>query len=356
MTWLESKLASIEALKGYEYSVEQEDAEPSVKMDANENWNIPLGRLQSIVAETTKRVDTRAYPDGAVLKLCEGLARHHALPAGCFVPCSGADQAIDLLCQAFLSPGDPAYIITPTFSMYRLRATIAEANCVEVRMGRNFSLPVDEITVGGKGVVFVCSPNNPTGNQFEKEEVLRLVEGFGGLVVLDEAYVEFAKYSLIEQVAEHKNLAVIRTFSKAYGLAGLRLGYIAANPSWAGNFLEKVQYPYPVSTPSVEAALELLESPLIGSWVSRVKAERGWLTERLREIPGVTTVDSQSNFVLASLPIRARTAHRRLLARGFATREVGSVLNLPDCLRITVGTRRMNRSLIASLKGVLERE
>jgi len=352
LTWFESKLASIEALEGYEYSVQQ-DAKPSVKMDANENWNIPLWKIRSVMARVTKRVDAREYPDGVALKLCEVLARHHVLPAECFVPCSGADQAIDLLSQGFLSPGDPAYIITPTFSMYRLRATIAQANCVEVSMGRNFSLPVEEIPSGAKGVIFVCSPNNPTGNQFEKEEMLRLVRKFEGLIVLDEAYVEFARYSLIEQVAEFKNLAVLRTFSKAYGLAGLRLGYIAAHPSWARDFLEKIQYPYPVNVPAVEAALKLLGESLVKSWVSRVKAERGWLTMRLREIPDVTVVDSESNFVLASLPMKARMAHRRLLERGLATREVGSVLDLPNCLRITVGTRRMNKLLVASLRAVL---
>ncbi len=353
MTWLESKLASMEALEQYQQSVQQE-VRPSVRLDANENWNVPLQKIQGVMLGLAKRVDTRGYPTDATPELCEGLARQYSLPAESFVPCNGADQAIDLLCQAFLSPGDLAYIVSPTFSMYRIRAAIAQAKCVEVSMGRGFSLPVDEIPSGGEGVVFVCSPNNPTGNQFKRDDVISLVERFGGLVVLDEAYVEFAKYSLMDKVVDYRNLVVLRTFSKAYGLAALRLGYIAASPTWGRDFLEKVQYPYPVNSPSVEAALRLLGNPLVRGWVSKVKVERSWLSERLREIAGEMVVDSESNFVLVDLRMRAGTMHRRLLARGVATREVGPVLQLPNCLRITVGTRKMNRSRLTSLKAVLE--
>jgi histidinol-phosphate aminotransferase len=202
--------------------------------------------------------------------------------------------------------------------------------------------------------LFVCSPNNPTGNQFSSNDIARVCDDFPGLVVLDEAYVDFAQESLVSEVMRRKNLAVIRTFSKAFGLANLRLGFIIAHPDWAPLFLDRVQYPYPVSSIAASIAIQLLQKfHLVENGVESLRNERTWLLERLREIEGVEALDSQANFILANLAIEAGKAHKQLLERGIATKKIGQVLDLPNCIRVTVGTREMNSIFLESLNEVL---
>lgn len=350
-SWLDTKLARLESLDGYSYSVEAGQTN-SDKLDANENWNAPGPEISKAVLEAARRVDAREYPEGSVERLRRGLAAKYSMPLECFVPCNGADQAIDLLCQAFLTQSETALIVGPTFSMYGLRATVMGAKVLQLPMNEDFGLPVDEILGSGDGVLFICSPNNPSGNQFRRAAVLEVLDGFKGLVVLDEAYVEFADYSLMESVAERRNIAVLRTFSKAFGLAGLRIGYLAANESWAPNFLAKMQYPYPISSLAAEAALIMLQDERVDNWVSTVKREREWMSAELRK-RGATVVDSKSNFLLVSLPADGREAHASLLASGVATRWVGSVLGLANCLRVTIGNREMNVRLVEAISEII---
>jgi histidinol-phosphate aminotransferase len=204
------------------------------------------------------------------------------------------------------------------------------------------------------GLLFVCSPNNPTGTQFEKGEVLEAVASFKGLVVLDEAYVEFARYSLSKRITEFRNLAVLRTFSKAYGMAGLRLAYILANDSWAPEFLGRVQYPYPINSVAAATAVALMRRySSVNRWTESVKKERSWLSGQLRELPGVRVAPSEANFLLVSVPVDSARVHSALLRRGVATREVGAVPGMSNCLRITVGTRAMNSRLLKTMREVV---
>lgn len=183
------------------------------------------------------------------------------------------------------------------------------------------------------------------------------MESFPGLVVLDEAYVEFADFSLSKLAKEYRNLAVLRTFSKAFGLAGLRLGYLLANEAWAPGFLEKVQYPYPVSSIAAAAALAMMKnSREVEAWTRLVKEERSWLTSSLRNLRDVTVIDSHANFLMVSLPLDSRRVHAELLREGIATRNLGRVTGLSNCLRVTVGTRRMNRALLCKLGATLKNE
>lgn len=354
--WFEERLANLSRLEGYRYSAEGPRKEVRADLDSNENWHIPESELRDALKRSIAEIDPRRYPDGAVQELRRGISRRIGVTADSVVPCSGADQAIDLLCQGFLKAGDKATIVSPTFSMYRLRARMAGAICVELEMHEGFLLPLNELKRLGTegGVLFICSPNNPTGTQFPEAEVLEVVESFSGLVVLDEAYVEFADFSLSKRVSEFKNLAVLRTFSKAYGMAGLRLGYILANDAWAPEFLGRVQYPYPVSSVAAATALTVLgRSNVTREPIASLKRERAWLSGELSKLSGVRVADSKANFVLASMPVDSSSVHTELLRRGVATREIGDVLGMRNCLRITVGTRRMNDSLLRALKVVL---
>lgn len=355
--WFDDRLALLARWQGYRYSVENKKRRMRADLDANENWNVPESEVRGAVKRALARTDPRSYPKGSVEELQKGISRAVGVSPGSVIPCSGADQAIDLLCQGFLGPRDQVTIISPTFSMYRLRATIAGATCVEIPVGEGFSLPLEGIKrVGGAGgLLFICSPNNPTGTQFAEPDVTEAISSFKGLTILDEAYVEFADYSLSRRVKEFRNLAVLRTFSKAYGMAGLRLGYVLANDSWAPDFLSRVQYPYPISSTAAATALELMARPShVRKWVATVKKEREWLSKELRALGGVGVAESQANFILISVPIDSAKAHSELERRGIATRDVGNVPGMQNTLRVTVGTRRMNELLLTALKRVLQ--
>ena len=354
--WLDDRLSVLKAREGYRFAVEPRVSTVRVKLDANENWHISADDLRSLIREVVEKVDVRRYPAEAVQDLSAAVAMHLQLPEECIIPTEGTDQAIDLLSQAFLRQGDRALIVGPTFSFYRLRAAFADAQCIEIMMNEDFSLPVDKILREARngGIVFICSPNNPTGNQFSSDDVLRLSDAFPGLIVLDEAYIDFAPYSLVREVMQHRNIAVLRTFSKAFGLADLRLGFIVAHPDWASLFMDRAQYPYPVSSTAVAIALRLLEEfSVVKRGVESLKQERSWLIERLRQIAGLQVLDSQANFVLASLPIDAHKVHSRLVEEGIATRAIGHILNLSNCIRVTVGTHEMNVAFLDALRKML---
>jgi histidinol-phosphate aminotransferase len=328
------------------------------KLDANENWRMPMSIISALAEASLRRVDLREYPQDAVSNLGKSISGLLSLPAECVVPCGGADQAIELISRVFLGKNERAIIVGPTFSMYKLRAIIAGARCIELPMTRDFRLPVSEILRRGKsgGVLFVCSPNNPTGNQFCEEEVESVLESFPGLVVLDEAYVEFADFSLCRLVTEFENLAVLRTFSKAYGIAGLRLGYLLASEKWANDLLTRAQVPYPVNSLASMTAMALIERHTdVQKWINAVRKERTWLTGRLRLLPDLKVVDSSANFLMVSLPVDSGLAHKMLLEAGVATRDLGRILNLQNCLRITVGTRAMNQVLLEELSKVAKK-
>jgi histidinol-phosphate aminotransferase len=339
-------------LDPYSFSIESYPRALKAKLDANENWHVPRSLIRAILETSVRHVDPREYPQDAVQDLREGISGLMNLPAGCVVPSSGGDQAIDLLSQVFLGKNERAIMVGPTFSMYRLRALITGAQCIEVQMTNDFALPLPEILrrAGRGGVLFVCSPNNPTGNQFGEEEVKSVLESFPGLVVLDEAYVEFADFSLCRLVRNFDNLVVLRTFSKAFGMAGLRLGYILANEGWATDLLARAQFPYPVSSLASKMATAVIERyPDVQRWADAVKRERRWLAAKLRELTTVNAFDSSANFIMVSLSTDSSLVQRRLLAAGVATRNLGRILNLDNCLRITVGTRAMNEALLDGL-------
>jgi len=352
----EDSLSRLEALSRYRFSSDLRLDSIRAKLDANENWHIPEQTLRSLMRQATEHVDVREYPLGIVDDLQASVAKHLRLPAESIIPTQGADQGIDLLCQVFLRQNDRTLIVDPTYSFYKLRAQIAETQCVEVSMNIDLSLPVENIfnQSNDVGAIFVCSPNNPTGNQFLASDIIRICDHFPGLIVLDEAYVDFAQENLVGEVMRHRNLVVLRTFSKAFGLANLRLGFIVANPDWAPLFLDRVQYPYPVSSVVAAIAIHLLRDfRVVEKGVESLRNERTWLLEQLRGIESVKPLNSQANFILISLPIEAGNAHKQLLERGIATKEIGQVLDLPNCIRVTVGTREMNSIFLESLKEVL---
>ncbi|MBI4512788.1 MAG: histidinol-phosphate transaminase [Gemmatimonadetes bacterium] len=300
-------------------------------LDANEN---PYGTLAPEYGD-----DLNRYPDPQVGDLRAALAAWLEVEPERLWIGNGGDEALELLHRAFVDPGESVVVCTPTYGMYAITARAHGAQVREAPLDGAFDLDVSR-TLGearGAKIIFLCTPNNPTGNVLDPERVERLAEGFDGLVVADEAYVEFSDgRSLIRAVPGHRNLVVLRTFSKVWGLAGARVGYFLADPEVV-QILDRVNLPYPLSRASARAACLALARPdRMAEWRLKIVAERARLSRKLSEL-GFHVFPSQANFVLVRVP-NARAAYRRLASEfGVVVRDRSDVPRLEDCLRISVG-------------------
>jgi histidinol-phosphate aminotransferase len=200
-------------------------------------------------------------------------------------------------------------------------------------------------------LLYLCSPNNPTGNQFKKNDIEALIEEFSGIVIVDEAYAEYADYSMTSLVDKYANLIVLRTFSKAFGLAGLRLGYTITNATLAKILTEKTPLPFPVSVFTLNMGGKLLENfATVKKAVEELKAERETLITKLNEISGVEAFDSKTNFVLFNTDKPCVDVYQNLLGQGILVKKFGKILHLENCLRTTVGLPKMNAKLLEALE------
>ncbi|RLI28355.1 MAG: histidinol-phosphate transaminase, partial [Candidatus Hecatellales archaeon] len=267
----------------------------------------------------------------------------------------GADEALDILAKTFVDPGTCALVASPTYSMYRISVELLDGRIIEVARRPDFSDNVEALIEQCKRpearMVFLCSPNNPTGNLSKREDVVRLLETVECAVVVDEAYAEFAGESLVDLTGKYENLIIVRTFSKAFGMAGVRIGYMVAHPETI-RLLSKARPPNSVSTISLTLAKLALENrDEILPKIEEIKRERERLAGRLAELPNVEVYPSQANFILARFE-QADKVYSELLKRGMVLRRVSGPL-LENCLRITVLDRKANDRLITSLKEVL---
>ena len=329
-----------------------------VKLDANENLFLPHDKMQEILREVAEETDPRLYPSGESRRIREALGLYLGVSPKQIVLGAGGDQLIVLLLRALLRAGDELLAIDPTFSVYGLTARTMGVGYRTANLGKGFSLNLEDVlsAVSPKTRILVlCSPNNPTGNQFARDEVLRLAERFRGLVVVDEAYVEYADYSLAEEVAGIDNMLILRTFSKAFGLAGLRLGYAVSNAEFAGVLNDRYQMTYPVSSISLKAGLVMLERISdVRASVEAAKRERAWLIDQLNSMEGVTAYASDTNFVLFSLARDYEEVYRGLLKRGVIIRKIGSIPEVAHgCLRVTLAPREKLERFLVALKEVL---
>ncbi len=305
------------------------------------------------------------YPDPQPANLRAALAELYGVADEQVLVGRGSDEAIDLLTRAFVRPGvDEIIISPPTFGMYQVCADIQGARVVRVPLiaANEFAYPFAAVraAVGETTrLIYVCTPNNPTGDVVPRAGILELVDAVRGqaLVIVDEAYGEYADTpSLAADVAGRDNLAVLRTLSKAHGLAGARIGTLIADPSVIA-LCRKLMAPYPLPTPCVEAALRVLTSGSLAATDQRVAAtvaERARLADRLAALPGVRGIyRSQANFLTVRVAA-PRALHAALLARGIVVRDVSHQPGLADALRISVGTPAENDALLAALADLAE--
>ncbi|WP_272961319.1 histidinol-phosphate transaminase [Barnesiella viscericola] len=318
---------NIRRLKPYSSARNEFSGEASVWLDANESpFNEPYNR----------------YPDPLQWAVKHRLAEQRGVRPDQIFLGVGSDEAIDLLYRIFCEPGKSnAIAFTPTYGMYRVCADINGVEYREVPLQADFSLPVEallRVADRESRLLFLCSPNNPTGNAFPEADIERLLTDFDGIVVIDEAYIDFSSHpSWLARLNEFPNLVVLQTFSKAWGSAGVRLGMAFASPQLIG-YYNKVKYPYNISGPVQRYALDLLDrADEVCRWVEETLAERSRFVERLSTLPLVRRVyPSEANFVLVRVE-DATALYNWLVEAGIVVRNRSSVTLCDDCLRITIG-------------------
>ena len=295
------------------------------------------------------------YPDPRQSELKSLISKIKAVPVRNMFIGNGSDEAIDLCFRVFCEPGmDNAVSIAPTYGMYKVAADINNVQMRQVALGADFSLPKDELLAAcdaNTKLMFVCSPNNPTGNAFPLEDILYLAENFDGMLVVDEAYIDFSSQpSLAGYIKEYPNLIVLQTLSKAYGLAALRLGLAFADERTMSMFAN-VKYPYNISLAGMEKAMGLLRRD-VSAEVDAVLAERSRMAQALVKLPRVRKVwPSDANFLLVEVD-NAKAMYDELLDAQVIVRDRSRAPGCEGCLRITVGTKEENDKVLAVIGGL----
>ena len=319
---------------------EYKGVEASVFLDANENpYNGPHNR----------------YPDPLQCELKNELAKVKKVGADHIFLGNGSDEAIDLVFRAFCEPRiDNVVAIDPTYGMYQVCAEVNDVEYRKVLLDEQFCFSADKLLAAADEhtkVIFLCSPNNPTGNDLPRAEIEKLLSSFQGLVVLDEAYNDFSEVpSFLADLEKYPNLIVLQTFSKAWGCAAIRLGMAFASPQIIAVF-NKIKYPYNVNLLTQKQAIEMLHRYYeVERWVRTLKEERGYMEAAFAKLPcTVKMYPSNANFFLVRVTDAVKI-YNYLVGQGIIVRNRHSVTLCGNCLRVTVGTRIENNKLIEALK------
>ena len=314
--------------------------EAHVFLDANENpYNAPYNR----------------YPDPLQRDVKKLLERIKGVPAKNIFLGNGSDEAIDLPYRIFCEPGrDNVVSIVPTYGMYQVCADINDIECRQVLLDDNFQLHADAVLQAcdeHTKIIWLCSPNNPTGNSLDRDEMMKVVEGFDGIVIVDEAYIDFAQQlSLRQELPTHPNLIILQTMSKAWGSAAIRLGMAFASKEIIAIY-NKVKYPYNVNLLTQQQAMEMLKDPFeVDKTVKIILQERNRLMQAFRELPLCEQIcPTDANFFLARVT-DAKRIYDYLVDKGIIVRNRSRIQLCQNCLRITIGTRTENNELLSALR------
>lgn len=317
----------------------------SVFLDANENPNDN---------------GYNRYPDPLQNELKNLLKDIKGMPVENIFIGNGSDEAIDLCLRIFCRPGiDNALSISPTYGMYQVAAEINDIEMRTIPLNADFTLPVDNVLKSADSkskLLFICSPNNPTGNAFDPKDILQIANEFRGIVVVDEAYIDFSsRPSMINHIFDEPNIIVLQTLSKAWGMAGLRIGFAFADADII-HIMNAVKYPYNVNVASQRKAIEILKLKLADKQIAEILSEREKMRELLADIKCVKKIyPSDSNFLLVETD-DAKAIYKYLLDNGVVVRDRSSVPGCEGCLRITIGTPNENRQVISLLSNYSNQE
>ena len=314
--------------------------EARVFLDANENpYNNPYNR----------------YPDPLQLELKAAISKVKGVPAANIFLGNGSDEAIDLPYRCFCEPGiDNVVAIEPTYGMYKVCADINNTEYRPVLLDENYQITAERLlaaTDAHTKLIWLCSPNNPTGNTLQREEIVKVIEAFEGLVIVDEAYSDFSSQKpLRHEIAKYPNLIVLNTMSKAWGCAAIRLGMAFASEEIIDIF-NKVKYPYNVNQLTQQQALQALKDPFeVDKWVKLLLEERSRMIDAFQLLPiCVKVYPTEANFFLAQMT-DATKIYNYLVDKGIIVRNRHRIQLCQNCLRVTIGTKTENGELIAALR------
>ena len=332
---------NIRAMQPYSSARDEFHGSASVFLDANENpYNAPYNR----------------YPDPMQWRLKERISEIKGVPVASIFLGNGSDEPIDLLLRAFCEPGKEKMLTTdPTYGMYQVAAEVNNVACVKVPLREDFSLDLPALLAhidDATKLIYLCSPNNPTGNSLGHDVIREVLRRFPGIVVVDEAYIDFsAGPSFLRELGEWPNLVVLQTLSKAWGCAAIRLGMAFASPEIIG-VLNKIKYPYNVNLLTQEKALELLDEDRMRTQLAQILQERTRLRRDLSAIPLVRRIyPTDANFLLVDVG-DADGVYHKLVEEGIIVRNRNRVTLCRGCLRITVGTPEEDDRLLEALKNM----
>ncbi len=329
---------NIKRLTPYSTARDEADDTFDIYLDANEN---PYDNGMNRYPDPKQKIMRRLIAEKRGTDSCNVFAGN------------GSDEAIDLMYRVFCNPGqDNALAVAPTYGMYKVAASVNDVEYREVLLERDFSVNTDKILSSADDftkLLFICSPNNPTGNRFVTSDILRLVEGFGGIVVVDEAYIDFsAGESMVSYIEKYDNLVVLQTLSKAFGLAGLRIGLAFARKEII-ELMDRVKYPYNINVISQKYAIETLLKG-VDDEVAEIISERTRLSEKLKGLSAVKKVyASDANFLLVKFD-NPNEVYNGLAGCGIVVRNRSNVPLCDGCLRITIGTPEQNDKVIEYIK------
>lgn len=334
---------NIRRLTPYSSARDEFTGQALINLDANENsLGSPLTRWYN------------RYPDPHQHLVKEAISKIKGVPAQNIFVGNGSDECIDLLYRCFCNPGkDNVVICPPTYGMYEVSANINDIEVRKAPLLDDFQLNLAHIETlidDHTKIIWICSPNNPTGNSINRQDIETVLNNFSGIVVIDEAYINFSRQqSFIQELQDYPNLVVLQTFSKAWGLAGLRLGLAFASTGII-EVMNKVKPPYNISQVAQELVLQAVkEVGQVNDMITELVSMRDALSEVLGQMPIVERVyPSDANFILVKIK-EARSVYEFLLSKSIVVRDRSNVLLCNDCLRITIGTEQENTALVDAL-------
>jgi histidinol-phosphate aminotransferase len=351
--WFEKKIREFSSIGGYEKPELQKD---SLKLDSNENYVIGKQFQSDLISGAKKNSDIREYPLGGVERLIQMISKFTKIPSSLIGVGNGSDQILDLILSNFASKQTKILTSNPTFGFFEERCKLYSIPMIALPFSKDMKLDIKEFIKQSKNadILYLDSPNNPTGFQFSKKELQKLIKSFDGLVIIDEAYGEFGNYSLASMVKTQKNLVVVQTVSKSFGLAGLRLGYFFANKQFTTVFNKVLQYPYPLSTITIESGiLAFKKTQQMKDAIKIIKQERTRTIKNLRKYNTFEVFDSDANFVLFDAHGSYSRIYTALSEQGISIRKLGKIGIHEGCLRVTIGTKEMNSKFLLAIRDLL---
>ena len=352
-SWYEKKLEDFAKLGGYKKPEKFDDV---LKLDSNENFVINKKFQQDVISYAKSNSDVREYPLGGVEKLVSKLSKYLKVSENMIGVGNGSDQILDLFLANMASKKTRILTSDPTFGFFEERCKLYAIPCTKIPFSSDMKLDIEKFNSNLKKcqILYLDSPNNPTGFQFPKAQLESLIKKFDGLVIIDEAYGEFGDSSSVSLTNKYDNLIVVKTFSKAFGLAGLRVGYFVANKKIVEVFNQVLQYPYPLNTLAIEAGIASLDKVDQMKDASEIiKSERKKIIENLRKYDAFTVFDSNANFVLFDAKGADKRVFSALVEQGISIRKLGKIGSHSGCLRVTVGTKEMNSKFLLAIRDLL---